>query len=48
MDRPLRVISRTSRAIRSMNVAAPGVAVKRTTVRDPKTSAPFVRSSAIS
>jgi hypothetical protein len=37
---PLRVISRTSRAIRSMNVDAPSVAPKRTTVREPNTSGP--------
>jgi hypothetical protein len=42
---PLSEIDRTSRAIRSMKVAAPSVAVKRTTVLDPKISGPFVRSS---
>ena len=43
-SRPFSVIECTSRAIRSMNVSAPSVAEKRTTVRDPKTSAPLVRS----
>ena len=42
---PLRVMERTSRAIRSMNVSAPSIAVNRTTVVDEKTSGPLVRSS---
>ncbi len=44
IDRPLSVISRTLRAMRSMKVEAPGVAAKRTVVREPNTSGPVVRS----
>ena len=45
---PFRMISCTSRAMRSMKVDAPSVAVKRTTVRERNTSAPVVRSRATS
>ena len=45
---PLSVMLCTAPAIRSMKVSAPSVALKRTTVREPKTSAPFMRSSCTS
>ena len=44
----LGVTDRTVRVIASMNVLAPGVAVKRTVVLEPKISAPRVRSSSTS
>ncbi len=47
-SRPLRVTAWTVRVIASMNVDAPAVAVKRTVVVDPNTSAPRVRSSVTS
>jgi hypothetical protein len=44
----LSVTEWTVRVSASMKVEAPGVAVKRTVVELPKTSAPRVRSSSIS